>query len=270
MKKIIIFILLIFPLICIAEVRYKIVNLETRTNIKTGANWPGGINNKGEIVGTLVTPEGEYRIFKYSDIEGMVDLGNLECKWIYGNDINDNGQIIAAGIPNGTNSYSSFLFTPGSGFSTIKIPIDNSDTTGYKINNSGQIAIGFEIQPYEIERAFRYTPSIGFEDLYCLNGEETYSYAINNKGWVTGGSKGGSTFLYQDGYSGLIKVCPGKGTGINDNGTILGEYDLLTPFIYRNGERQFHQRENSGLRLELVQWKIFSDSCSLYARNAPG
>ncbi len=74
MKKIIIFILLIFPLICIAEVRYKIVDLTANANFPIRQSLSNGINNKGDVVGCITTDSQPIQnvAYKYSDNEGMV------------------------------------------------------------------------------------------------------------------------------------------------------------------------------------------------------
>ncbi len=109
--------------------------------------------------------------------------------------------------------------------------LTNEDFMSYSINDKGQIVIAAEAQSDEKWRSFRFTPGIGIEDIGMYNGIEIYATDINNKSWITGEISDVGTFLYKD-NSGFTIVCPGRGTGINDNGTIIGYLETRRDQIY--------------------------------------
>ncbi|HON08201.1 MAG TPA: hypothetical protein PLW02_08905, partial [Verrucomicrobiota bacterium] len=235
------FILLIFPLICIAEVRYKILDLTANANFPITTCFGNGINNKGDVVGKITTDSQYTQIFtyKYSDNEGIVILGDGGGVFTYSSahDINNLGVIVGGVGLLGRPSYidNVFIYTPDIGYMIIMSALTNEDFRSSTINDKGQIVIAAETQPDEKWRSFRFTPGIGIEDLGMYNGIEIYATDINNKGWITGEIRGVGTFLYKDDSEFTI-VCPGIGTEINDNGTITGDLDIGVPFVAINGE----------------------------------
>ena len=185
-----------------------------------------GVNASGTIVGTSHTAGGSLlgiHAFRYTDATGMLDLTPASDD-AHAEAINDAGQI--AGWRNGR----AFRLT-GTTFAELGVPTAYSESFGYAINGSGQVAGHVISGSGNAERIFRYTN--GVMTLLGGLGEYNRAFGINAAGDVVGqglpvlGLRQG--FLYTDakGMQGLNQLIdPGSGwfilgaTGINDAGQI--------------------------------------------------
>ncbi len=163
------------------------------------------INNKGQVSGTGVNPQGKTHAFRYTDGVGFEDLG-----------------VLSESVP---------------GIEPRYVPLDSSN--GFAINDLGQV-VGTSGS-----YGFRYTDGVGIENLtasYCnpSGGILDYScrgrtFGINNFGQVIGDESGIDTVLhrravrYTDGRTKEIyfTVAAARdsfsfGRGINDAGQSVG------------------------------------------------
>jgi uncharacterized membrane protein len=171
-----------------------------------------GINDRGEIVGSLVG--GGYVLSK-----GEFTL----LPGISPESINDHGDIVgvAAGGRDG------FLRTRDGAFTTIRLPNSNS-TRAHGINDRGQIVGDFEDVSLH-ERGFLFWGG-EFRTIQVPGSSRTEAIAINNFGQVVGkfvGPDGEQGFLWRAGKFTIISIPESVTTnvfGINDWGEIVGIY----------------------------------------------
>ncbi|MBI5383134.1 MAG: hypothetical protein HZA90_00450 [Verrucomicrobia bacterium] len=210
MKRILSLCLALWPLLSGAEVRYRIIQVESGSQAPaTYSSWGTGINNRGEIVGYFESPDLMFsHVFRFTLDAGMVDLGPTNSSRADPGDINDLGQFVGEEIWDGA-----FRYTPGVGFEYLGLVDANA------INNRGQIAGGNG-------SAWRFTPGVGVE----VFNETWYGIGINDAGWVVGQAPPWNAFLYRD-DQGLINLGPGAGNAINNRGVVVGEWVGL-PAVY--------------------------------------
>ncbi|MBI5384695.1 MAG: hypothetical protein HZA90_08385 [Verrucomicrobia bacterium] len=204
MKRILFLCLALWPLLSGAEVRYRIIQIESGPQAPaTYGSSATGINNSGEVVGYFDSPDLMfYHVFHFTLTGGMVDLGPTNSDFADPGDINDLGQIAGYTIGGGA-----FCYTPGVGFEYLGLDDANA------INNRGQIAGGTG------GSAWRFTPGVGVE----VFPETADGRGINDAGWVVGQAPPWNAFLYRD-DQGVINLGPGAANAINNHGVVVGEW----------------------------------------------
>ena len=226
MKTIVLLTFAFLPTLAWTEERYTIVQIEAGPGAPpTTCSYGKGINNRGEVVGYFETAE--YRIpshaFRYSPLEGMVDLGSFSDGFA----INDVGQMAGAGNE-------AARWTPGVGWESLGT-FGGLWSLAHAINRRGQVT-GWSTRADGSETAFRYTDGLGMQDL----GVGHVGRGINDLGWVTG-ANGLGAFLYRDDL-GVIELGPGLGIAVNNRGMVAVDYGY--PFeewaaLWQDGQTRF-------------------------------
>jgi probable HAF family extracellular repeat protein len=150
------------------------------------------VNNKGEIVGWSETSEGARALWtpprEYGEAWTITDLGSLGGSTGAGY-INERGEVVGAGRTV-TGATHAFFWTARDGMTDI------TDVAGYAycspsgLNNRGHVIGRCEREPLAFDPtdfAFFWSAQTGLVHLNETGGAETYAYAINQSGEVTGG-----------------------------------------------------------------------------------
>jgi probable HAF family extracellular repeat protein len=203
------------------------------TTIGNIASYGNYINNSGQIIGNIFTPNGPpsgvngflYSGGTYTTIAppAGVDITLVRS-------INDSGQIVGYIVGTGTNV--GFLYSGGS-YTIINVP-GSTFTAAIDINNSGQI-VGY-YQDAATIHGFLYSRG-SYTTLDVPGSTLTDAFAINNSGQIVGAYRAGAGigsvygFLYSDGsYTTISLGTPTIATGINDSGQIIGYFgDVAVP-----------------------------------------
>jgi len=207
MKRLLFFCLVLWPAFMAAEVRYRIIQIESGPQAAaTYGSSATGINDRGEVVGYFDSPDLTfYHVFVFTMAGGMVDLGptNTGTDIADAADVNDLGQIVGWVAGGGA-----FRYTLEAGYEYL-----GQAERANAINNRGQIAGG------TFGSAWRFTPGVGVEVF-----AETWSgLGINEAGWVVGQGPPWNAFLYRD-DEGVINLGPGAAHAINNRGVVVGEW----------------------------------------------
>jgi uncharacterized membrane protein len=190
-----------------------------------------GINDAGEIVGTLHTAAGETpsRSFIYSrghfTVLPLVDPTDLGGAAI---GINSRDEVVGYDRTSGHNFkgwlWSKGVYTP--------LPVSGTNTAALGINSTGTI-IGNRTLNL-IQRLFAGQICCGDEHGYVVShGTAQYLsgfvYAINDLGEAAGGSTSEGNALatvYRNGIATVILSLPSSAVGINSSGSVIGSYQL--------------------------------------------
>lgn len=216
---------------------------------------PSGINNKGEVAGTVAyyPQAGEFFQEAFLYVNGTT-MGVAFSRVSYGYGINDSTQVVGQADVQPPNPLrpppQAFLYSYSSN-STIDIDtVQGRQSAAFGINNAGHItgslSTGTCVIPGPCNlgdtHAFLDSGS-GLVDVGTLGGNFSEGKSINNLGEIAGGSNlvangPNHLFLYTQGAMHDLGTVGGnatEGTQINDRGEIIG-----TPsFLYRDGV--FHQ-----------------------------
>lgn len=151
------------------------------------------VNNKGQIVGSVVTGTGEGHAFLWSKEDGMIDIGNLggseEYYAAYGIiaipllAINDKGEI-TGGSKISTGDTHAFVWSKEEGMIDIGT-LGGKNSYAFSINNRGQI-VGHSDTSTGEEHAFVWSKEDGMIGIGTLGGKNSYASAINDKGQILG------------------------------------------------------------------------------------
>ncbi len=206
--------------------------------------WVGGINAKGDVVGSCWPSEGNGgpKGFISSGGQQIEPLKAIDESYAYTHalGINDKGLIVGrSGIESAPNADYACLWS-GNTVTNLD-PLGSGSSAAYWINNSGQI-IG-DFQSYT--QAFFYENGT-MTDLGALGGYiNSHVRALNAKGQVIGNhvntSDQNRSFFYSNGTITEIPTLGGISTwanDINNKGWIVGyfsTYEYSHAFIYANG-----------------------------------
>jgi len=207
------------------------------------------INDRGEVTGGAATADGWQHAFIYRD-GAMIDLGTLRAdRYVGGSsigaDINNRGEV--AGQAD-TEDGSIHAVRYADGLAKDLGTLGGTYSSGYAINEKGQVA-GISYLTDDAEyHAFRYSRSSGMSDLGTLGDSYSTGDGINDAGEVAGIYQlefESHAYLYTHGT--LVDLLPGKSSYlssdaavvINSAGHIAGSYrtdDATRSFIYRDGD----------------------------------
>jgi len=230
--------IILFGCVCVAsaQIRYSITPLVPLGDPTIGGAFVRGLDQNGNVAGSFYDPLfAEHLHAYYRSAQGVfTDLGTSPDNYYFATGLNDFGQIASYGTIDPSGNSHAFRYTPGVGFVDLgHFGGVDSETGG--INNHGQVT-GYSTTSDGLSHAFLYTDGIGLVNLGGLSGADGTStgHAINNTGWVTGGSEN-QAFLYRDGQ-GMSSLGPGRGRSINDSGVVAGESLAQEPVLYLNGQ----------------------------------
>jgi hypothetical protein len=189
-----------------------------------------GINNFGNIVGSVNTVVNSTRIHGFLDLAGSfstIDVSGAEETWAMG--INNSGDIVGFYVDSASN-YHGFLNVGGS-FTTIDV-LGALWTEVYGINDSGDI-VGCYSSSTGIHGLLKTGESLTTIDFPGASG--TFANGINNSGDIVGfyvdSASNYHGFLNVGGSFTTIDVLGTLWTevyGINDSGDIVGTYRTST------------------------------------------
>jgi probable HAF family extracellular repeat protein len=201
--------------------------------------WAADINERNQVAGS--SGDGIHQsAFRWSEKDGMEELGSLGGSYTVSSAINNRGEV-AGTSEDAAGNERAFLWTESDGM--IDLGTLGGDTSfAYDINERGQVA-GRSLNENGNARAFIWDRRGGMRDIDTLGGDESWALAINARGQIagyscTGGefthpSRGPCTegdrhaFLWSE-KTGMVDLgVPGAqsdGLGINDRGDVVGQY----------------------------------------------
>jgi len=219
-----------------------------------------GINNAGQVVGSMRTHGKQDRAFLWSASTGMRDLGTLPgSKGITANGINDAGQVLGESVEMtgpSTMAYHTFLWSVSTGMQDLgQLTSNGSIARMSAINKAGQL-VGVS-PPGNGSHAVLWSPSAGMHDLGRLGGLGQpmcfEAHAINAGGQVVGMANiYNSTAAIQHAFlwtasDGMYDLDSpdnrySNAMGINDSGQVVGSA------LLHGGEHAFLWSPTAGMR----------------------
>ena len=221
----------------------------------TGVAFPGGINDSGQIVGTVVPDFFQPLVgdaFSWTLTGGLVNLGTLGGSYASATAVNNSGQVVGQSMLADNVAGRAFLWTVPRGMIDLGSlpggagtpPPDRGplNSGANAINDNGQVvgwteAVVFDPRvglTYEA-RAFLWTETTGMQDLGTLGGGGSFAIAVNQRGQVIGySSTPASTFFDPVTHAFLwtpggtmrdLGTLGGKSStpaGLNNNGHVVG------------------------------------------------
>ena len=218
--------------------RYSITDLDTL--LGNGDIYVSGINNSGQIVGSLYINANESHAFLYSD-GVMTDLGTLPGYMLSSSTaINESGQIVGTLLRNVyDNQLHAFLYCDGTMIDIGNLP-DGSYITPYDINDSGDIICYGGSTHGVILYSDGTMKPIGGDNF-------DVAYGINNSGQIVGQLyipylEHSHAALYSGGMMtdlGTLGGVYSEAYGINNSSQIVGQSEILSglarAFSYSDG-----------------------------------
>lgn len=205
-----------------------------------GMTVPIAINNDGQVIGSSYGST--LRTFTYQAGE-ISKLPNQSSFDAYAKGINDAGQIVGFGYPNGFNQRSQAIIWSGGDARSLGALATGASSSATDINSNGRV-VGYSETSYDVPntRAVSWGPS-GIVNLGVLSGgSDSYAYAINDSGAVVGYSSGGQisghrATLWQDGK--IIDLTFGskadsEANDINASGQIVGQANGRAAMWFQN------------------------------------
>jgi probable HAF family extracellular repeat protein len=207
-------------------VRYRVTFL---TSPGASRVKPDSINDHGQVVGTIRTVQGEWRMFLWDRDRGMQEFELFGQRQVGRLHINNAGQVAGTIFdPNG--SRLAFLRGPR-GETQILGSLGGSSTVTAGLNDRGQI-VGSSQTAGGPEHAFLWDPANGMRDLGTLGGLASRACSINDRGQITGFSQTPDAewhAFFWDPNAGMVDIGFGSSQSvakcyINDNGFVVGDF----------------------------------------------
>jgi probable HAF family extracellular repeat protein len=203
------------------------------------------VNTKGQVVGASLAASGNVRAIRWTEEEGMEDLGTLGACCSIAGTINERGQISGESSLCDTCNQDAFLWDHGKMYD---IPDFGGPTSFHNdLNNSGQVVGQSDLPGGANAHAFVWDKKNGVKDLGTLGGSGSTAVWINDGGDVVGGANtpGDQSFhatLWKDGKVtdlGTIDPCS-VAVSINSQDQIVGQSDNCDgiprhAFLWENG-----------------------------------
>lgn len=239
----------------------------TLTDLGTLPGYPSliayAVNDARRVAGYMNTPSSTPSVGSHAFLFGggtLQDLGTLGGAqiWLYGNGINQNGQV-TGGSQNAGNLYDAFLLSQGK-LIDLGHPNGFLDSEGFAINSQGDIASDGDLAPGQTPRHALLYRSGAWQDLGTLVGSDSSALSLNNADQVTGRASTASGTSHALLFTGGKMVDLGtlgsdtvsSGTGINASGVVVGTSGNSHAFVDKCGQMQGLNRlipANSGWQL---------------------
>jgi len=234
-----------------ADVRYRVVPLESSPNTDYRFTQGTSINDNGMIAGLVYRREefpyssGSIKgVFVHDPITGFEEIGDYKGALSQPNRINNRGQFTVLGgrgfQTNGVDVYveDAVRYTPGVGFEQLG-DLGGTTTQATGINSQGDVVgWGYASNETQFTRAFLYTDSRGIVDLGTFGGTGAGAADINDDGWICGGvvipGQGNTAWIYHE-WAGLTILGHGTAKRINERRTVVCDNDGLDPVLIREG-----------------------------------
>jgi len=225
----------------------------TDLSTQLGSNITGsqalGINDNGEVVGSIQSSDGTLHAFVWTSVGGVISLGTLGGNSSTAYAVNNQG-VVVGDSKKADGKTDAFMWTPSTGM--VDLGNLGNDSSAVAVNNSGEIVGDSFIGNGPVEHAFMWTPSTGMVDLGSLPGANNTSWAsdINDSGEIVGGSQNGisnsqtgnientSVYWTTDGVIhdiGDMQVqgfTTSQANGINNSGEITGTVQSINNGFY--------------------------------------
>ena len=213
------------------------------------------INNAGQATGASIRQTGptDYRPYRWTPGAGTVRLTGVFGGTAYGNDINDAGVIVGAGVVNFNDGLRAFR---GTGTTMVNLGMlpgagNEGNVRAWAINASGQVVGESKVDGNfgpGVSHAVLWSPSNVIQDLGTLGGNQSSAKDINASGQVIGtstlaGDAVTHFFIWSAG-TGMQDLTTQLGAltsviAINDAGQIAGDYTTASgathAFLYTPG-----------------------------------
>jgi probable HAF family extracellular repeat protein len=204
-----------------------------RLTMQLGNYCATAINEKGQVVGGQITPDGRSRAFLWQ--EGTVTDIGASLGWdSIATGINDQGQVV--GVMYTASQTESHTFTWQEGVVTDLGTLGGLSSSPSGINNRGQVAGTSHIDTSSTQHPFLWSQGAMTDLLASHGGTYAYAFDLNDFGEVVG-QLDGRPFLWRDGT--LIDLSiPGRSGAasvINNRGHVAGTHEDL----YGNDDRVF-------------------------------
>lgn len=174
-----------------AAPRYTLIEVPSpTTGVAATGSFPGGINNTGQISGTLRLSNGSQEAFRFTSGVGTEHLGFLPTALLsVGYGINSAGQVTGWSF-NQYGQLQAFIHTPGVGMQALPFASGGTGTEGRDINNMGAVVgKANSVVPYDWN-AFKYVQGSGSNFVNIGGGTFSEATAINDSGTVAGFATG--------------------------------------------------------------------------------
>lgn len=210
-----------------------------------------GINAGGDVVGSAMDSNRNWRAFVYRAGLSMRDLGTLGGTSSYGMGINRHGQVV--GYSDTSDGYFRAFVTSGANHDG---PLVDLGTLGGNISyaagiNSDGVIVGTAALSDGYRRAFIYRPGAGMAELGTLGGRSSSATAISDNGIVVGASETADRRWHAFMHDGKMMIDLGAlvgygnsfATAVNSAGHVVGTVrigDERRAFVYRDGKMTVH------------------------------
>ncbi len=161
--------------------RYRVTFLTTPSGEMIA---PYGINEVGQVIGSVEVGGGERRIFLWDPAHGAQDLGSFDSpKHVAPLSLNDVGQI--AGVVWDANAVCQAFLRDRDGAEHLLGTLGGLKSQVYAMNNRGHV-VGHSETPVGNRHAVRWSVGGGVTDLGTLGGDQSMAYSINDRDQVAG------------------------------------------------------------------------------------
>lgn len=221
--------------------QYTVVNLGPPVGLPGNGQGIGegyGINASGQVTGAEYPPEPDtyfgtlHAFVTNATTNAMTDLGTLggpsSGATSTGVGVNSSGQVTGYSSYGYAEGAYAFLTDATTNTMISLGTLGGSQSWGYSVNDSGQVAGVSYISGGQAEHAFLYSNGV-MQDLGTLGGTDSYGYGINASGQVTGGATTAAGALH-------VFVTDPTTFAMTDLGTLTGYTNSVATGINAGGQ----------------------------------